>query len=264
MYAAERQREIMSVIRLRDRASVQDLAQALGVTPETVRRDLTALERRGLLRRTHGGAVHVERVSFSTPVTDRAGVYDAEKDAIAAGALERIVDDSTIGIDAGTTTIKLAELIPKTSRLTVVTYSLIVASELAAHPGVQIHFLGGQIQENSRAAVGTWALEHIGRITLDQVFLSVDGINTRHGLSTHNLAEAQVKAALMNAARHTVVMADRSKFGREEFGRVAPLADVDLIITDAGVSAEQLAEVREQGPEVIAIPGSRATAPPAE
>ncbi|UED86720.1 DeoR/GlpR family DNA-binding transcription regulator [Streptomyces profundus] len=257
MYAAERQREIMSVIRLRDRASVQDLAQILNVTPETVRRDLSALERRGLLRRTHGGAVHVQRVSFSTPVTDRAGLFDAEKDAIAAGALERVADNSTIGIDAGTTTIKLAELIPRSSRLTVVTYSLIVASTLAAHPHVGIHFLGGRIQENSRAAVGTWALEHVGRITMDQVFLSVDGINLRHGLTTHNLPEADVKAALMKAARQTVVMADRSKFGREEFGRVAPLEEVDLVITDAGVAPEQIKEVEERGPEVIAVPTQR-------
>lgn len=254
MYAAERQREILGVIRERGRASVQDLAQALQVTPETVRRDLTVLERRGLLRRTHGGAVHVQRVSFSTPVTDRAGLFDAEKDAIAATALERISDNSTIGIDAGTTTIKLAELIPRTSRLTVVTYSLIVASALVAHPHVQVHFLGGQILENSRAAVGTWALEQVERITLDQVFLSVDGVNTRHGLTTHNLAEANVKAALIRAARQTVVMADRSKLGREEFGKVAPLEEADLIITDTEAPGDVVREIEEHGPEVLLAP----------
>lgn len=253
MYAAERHREILGAVRDQDRVSVQTLAETLGVTPETVRRDLTELEHRGLLRRTHGGAVRVERMSYSTPVTDRKGQYDDEKAAIAAAALAEIVDDSTIGIDAGTSTIKLSELIPPTRRLTVVTYSLIVAANLAAHPHVKVHFLGGQIQENSRAAVGGWTLDLVSRVTLDQVFLSVDGINRRHGLTTHNLDEAAVKSALMAASRRTIVLADNSKLKREEFGRIAPLERVDQIITDAGVEPSYVRDLEESGPQVTVV-----------
>ena len=254
MYAAERHHEILDAVREHGRVSVQALAETLQVTPETVRRDLTDLEHRGLLRRTHGGAVRIERMSFSTPVTDRKGLYDEEKEAIAATALTEINDYTTIGIDAGTTTIKLAEQIPPTRRLTVVTYSLIVASSLAAHPHVKVHFLGGVIQENSRAAVGPWTLDLVSRITLDQVFLSVDGINRRHGLTTHNLDEAAVKGALMAASRRTVVLADNSKMKREEFGRIAPLSQVDQIITDGGVDVAYARELEERGPEVAVVP----------
>lgn len=253
MYAAERHREILGAVREQDRVSVQTLAESLGVTPETVRRDLTELEHRGLLRRTHGGAVRIERMSYSTPVTDRKGLYDDEKAAIAAFALEQIADDSTIGIDAGTSTIKLSELIPRTRRLTVVTYSLIVATNLAAHPHVKVHFLGGQIVENSRAAVGPWTLDAISRVTMDQVFLSVDGINRRHGLTTHNIDEAAVKSALMAASRRTVVLADNSKLKREEFGRVAPLEKVDEIITDSGVEPSYVHDLEESGPQVSVV-----------
>jgi DeoR family fructose operon transcriptional repressor len=112
--------------------------------------------------------------------------------------------------------------------------------------------LGGEVQANSRAAVGEWALAQIEQVTLDSVFLSVDGINRRHGLTTHNPAEASVKRALMRAARTRIVMADRTKLRREEFARVAPLEDVDMIITDARADADYLAQLEACGPKVIA------------
>lgn len=251
MFAAEREREILTVLREKGRVSVQDLAQLLGVTPETVRKDLNELEHRGLLRRTHGGAVKVERLSYSTPVTAREGLYDDEKAAIARAAVGLIDDDSTIGIDAGTTTIKLAEAIDGTRRLTVVTYSVLVANILAAHSNVTVHMLGGVVHENSRAAVGEWALELISRVTLDTVFLSVDGINRRHGLTTHNMAEAAVKSAMLKAARRSVVLADHSKLKREEFARIASLDAISTVITDDRADPEYVAQMEEVGPDVI-------------
>lgn len=251
MYAAEREREILTVLRDQGRVSVHEMARRLAVTPETVRRDFTELEHRGLLRRTHGGAVKVERLSYSTPVTDREGMYDDEKKAIAQRAVDLIEDDSTIGIDAGTTTIKLAEAIGPDRRLTVVTYSVIVAGILVGHPNVTVHMLGGELRENSRAAVGSWTLDQVSNVTLDAVFLSVDGINRRHGLTTHNQAEAAVKSALMHAARRTVVVADHSKLKREEFARVAPLEHADIIVTDHQAPSHYVQQLEELGPDVV-------------
>ncbi len=250
MFAAERHREILAALRDEGRIAVQDVAQRMSVTPETVRRDLSELEHRGLLRRTHGGAVRVERLSYSTPVTARKGLYDAEKSAIAAEALKLIEDDSTIGIDAGTTTIRLAQLIPSDRRLTVVTYSVIVAGILAGNSRMKVYMVGGEVLENSRAAIGPWALDAVSRVTLDAVFLSVDGVNRRHGLTTHNAAEAAVKEALIGASRRSIVLADHSKLKREEFARIAGLDAVDRIITDEGAEAEYVAELAECGPEI--------------
>lgn len=240
----------MDAIREHGRATVNDLAEALAVTTATVRRDLSDLEERGLLRRTHGGAVRVERVSFTVPVTNRVGQFDEEKRAIAAHALGMIDDDMTVGIDAGTSTIELAKLITPDRRLTVVTYSLIVASTLAGHPDVRVQFLGGEVRENSRATVGSWTLEMARRITLDIAFLSVDGISPTFGLTTHNLQEAEIKRALMDAARRSVVLADRSKLARSEFGRIAPLEDVHDVVTDDLAPADLVADVTAAGPTV--------------
>lgn len=257
MYAEERQRAITEVMAARGRASVQELAQELDVTNATVRRDLSELESRGLLRRTHGGAVRTERTSYLTPVTNRAGQFDEEKVAIAQTAVLSLTDHSTIGIDAGTTTIKLAEAIPHDRRLTVVTYSLLVATTLASHPRVRIHFLGGEILENSRATIGPWALDMAGRVTLDAMYVSVDGIDVEFGLTTHNVHEAAVKEALMRSARRSIVVADHSKFGRAEFGRIAPLDRADEIITDPQITAAQVAEVSARGVEVRIAGGTQ-------
>jgi len=257
VYAEERQRAITEVMAARGRASVQELAQELDVTNATVRRDLSELESRGLLRRTHGGAVRTERTSYLTPVTNRAGQFDEEKVAIAQTAVLSLTDHSTIGIDAGTTTIKLAEAIPHDRRLTVVTYSLLVATTLASHPRVRIHFLGGEILENSRATIGPWALDMAGRVTLDAMYVSVDGIDVEFGLTTHNVHEAAVKEALMRSARRSIVVADHSKFGRAEFGRIAPLDRADEIITDPQITAAQVAEVSARGVEVRIAGGTQ-------
>lgn len=250
MYAAERQHEILDVVQTNGRATVQELADALDVTVATVRRDLSELDGKGLLRRTHGGAVRIERLSYLTPVTNRAGQYDEEKEAIAQAVVAELTDDSTIGIDAGTTTIKIAEAIPRDRRLTVVTYSLIVATTLASYPNVRVHFLGGEILENSRAAIGPWALDMAGRITLDTVYLSVDGIDAEFGLTTHNVQEAAVKSALMRSARRSIVVADHSKFGRSEFGRIAPIESAHAIITDSHVSTTHVTALEARGVQI--------------
>jgi DeoR family fructose operon transcriptional repressor len=250
MFATERRHAILEAIRVSGRAAVGELAELLDVTPATVRRDLSELESKGLLQRTHGGAVIVERMSYSTPVTDRSGRFDAEKEAIAERALQQITDDSTVAIDAGTSTIALARLLTPDRRLTVVTYSLIVATTLAPMPDIRVHFLGGEVRENSRATVGQVTVDQASRFTLDAVFLSVDGIHPQFGITTHNLQEAEVKAALMAGSRRTVVLADRSKLRRSEFARVAPLSDVDEVITDSGARPEDVRLVGAAGPVV--------------
>lgn len=251
MFASERQEAILEFVQSRERAGVRELAERFEVTPETIRRDLSALEKRKLIQRAHGGAVRVERLSFVSPVTDRGDLYGKEKLAIAAEALRRIPDNSSIAIDAGTSTVKLAELISPERHLTVVTYSLIVASLLSNHPHVRVHMLGGEIHANSQAAVGPWAQQEIDSITLDTVFLSVDGISADRGITTHNSAEATIKAALVRSSRERVVLADHSKLGREEFSRICPLSDIDTIITSGGVDPDLIHALELRGPQVL-------------
>lgn len=250
MYAPERHQAILEQARANGRVEVRELAELLAVTPETIRRDLTSLERRGLVRRAHGGAIPVER-SVGPAVSERNEILISEKLAIATAALEELPDGGSIIIDAGTTTIKLAELLPVDRRLTVVTHSLPVAMALADRGNIELHVLGGLVRSSSRATVGTWTHQMLGMVSVDVAFLSVNGLTPERGLTTHNIAEAAVKSAIIKAARRSIVLADHTKFGREEFGRVAPLAAIDTIITDAGTNPDLVQEVEAAGPDVV-------------
>lgn len=245
MYLAERQAEISRLTQELERVSVQELAARFAVTPETIRKDLSELEVHGLIKRTHGGAVRVERLSYSTPVTERTELRHEEKRAMARAAIPMLRPDATVGIDAGTSTIELAQAIPRDLPLTVVTYSILVAGALVDLPQVSVYLLGGLLRPNSRGAVGTWAQRQLSDVTLDIAFLSVDGISVQQGLTTHNLEEAQIKQKMAHAARRVVVLADSSKFGKEEFSRVLPCQRVDDIITDWRLNPEWKFSLRD-------------------
>ncbi len=251
MYATERQQEILAWARRDGRAEVKDLADALDVTPETVRRDLTALERRGLLRRVHGGAIPVERLGIEPAVADRESRMAGQKERIAKAALDELPDGGSIILDAGTTTIRLAEMLPTERELTVVTHSLPVAMLLASRAHITLHLLGGTVRGRTLAAVGPWAESAMADVYADVAFLGTNGITTERGLTTPDLVEARVKRALVAAARRTVVLTDHTKFGRVDFAHVAPLSAVDTLITDSELEPDLAEEIGAAGPRVV-------------
>lgn len=253
MYAPERHQQILETARAHGRVEVAGLARDLAVTPETVRRDLTALERRGVLRRVHGGAIPVERFGIEPGVADREGHAAGEKERIARAALDELPDGGSVILDAGTTTVRLAELLPSDRELTVVTHAIPVASVLISRPNVTLHLLGGIVRGRTMAAVGDWTRSQISEVFADVAFMGTNGISVERGLTTPDIAEAGVKRALIDAARRTVVLADHSKFGREDFARVAPLSDVDTVITDVGLDVELAEDIENAGPRVVVV-----------
>jgi DeoR family fructose operon transcriptional repressor len=253
MYAPERHQQILDTALTRGRVEVAGLAKELSVAPETVRRDLTELERRGVLRRVHGGAIAVERLGMEPPVVDREGTAAAEKDRIARAALDELPDEGSIIIDAGTTAIRFAELLPVDRVLTVVTHSLAVATILISRPNVTLHLLGGLIRTRTYSSVGDWTRSQLADVFADVSFIGTNGVSVERGLSTPDLAEARVKRALLASSRRTVVLADHSKFGREDFAKVSPLSDVDTIVTDSGVDLELADDVERAGPRVVIV-----------
>ncbi|WP_199425284.1 DeoR/GlpR family DNA-binding transcription regulator [Actinotalea solisilvae] len=251
MYATERQQEILTRARLDGRVEVKDLADALDVTPETVRRDLTALERRGVLRRVHGGAIPVERLGIEPAIADREGRMAGQKERIAKAALDELPDGGAIILDAGTTTIRLAELLPTDRELTVVTHALPIAMLLASRPTITLHLLGGTVRGRTLAAVGPWAERSMADVYADVTFLGTNGLTVQRGLTTPDLAEAGVKRALVAAARRTVVLADHTKVGRSDFAQVAPLSAIDTLVTDSELEPDLADEIEAAGPRVV-------------
>ena len=245
-YAPQRQQAIMRTLRASGRVDAADIARELGVTNETVRKDIIQLERQGLLRRVHGGAVPVGDLSYEPAVPTRMDYLD-EKQRIAKAALAHLPPAGSIIIDAGSTTARLAALLPDDRELTVFTNALPIALTLLARPQLTVFPIGGRLRSQTLATVGSWAARMLGDINVDVAFLGTNGISTRRGLTTPDPAEAEVKRLMLHAAQRRVLLADHSKVGRLSVCKHADLADIDLLITDTGLSPTELAALEAAG-----------------
>ena len=251
MYAEERKREIAERVRHLGRVEVADLAERFDVTPETIRRDLTDLERERVLQRVHGGAIPVDRLRLEPAIAERASAMAAEKERIARAALAFVPDGGAVLVDAGTTTMALAAIFPDRD-LTVFTHSMPVGLELASRPALQLYVVGGRLRARTLANVGDWAVQQLGELQVDVAFVATNGISLERGLSTPDPAEAAVKRAICRASRQVVVVADRTKVGQEHAVRFAPIDAVDVFVTDDGIAADQVAAFEEADIEVVA------------
>lgn len=251
MYAAERQQRIIAQAHQAGRVEVAALAEELGVTPETVRRDLTALEGRGRLRRVHGGAIPVERLEVEPTLATRTARSTEEKRRIARRAVTELPAEGTVILDAGSTTLGLIDLIPPNASLTIITNSVAAAGQLTHHPEVHLYLLGGRIRGVTGAAVGDWAVGALESITVDVAFMGTNGFSAARGLTTPDQAESLVKRAMIEAARRVVVLSDSTKSGDDHLHRFAQLAETDLLITDTGLDTDVQAEITSLGPEVV-------------
>jgi DeoR family transcriptional regulator of aga operon len=220
------------------------LAEKLGCSTATVRRDLRELESRHLLSRVYGGAVSTG-ILLELPLRHRAGQQEDEKRQIAAYAMRRIEPGMAVGITGGTTTAALArELINRRlNDVTVVTNSLAIANDLSLHPAYRLVITGGFVRPESMELVGPLPEVSIPKINLDVAFLGVDGISAKVGLTIHSDLEARTNELLLRQANRAIVVADHSKFGRAAFAQICPAADIDEIITDSGATKAAIAEL---------------------
>ena len=251
MYAEERQQAILHKARVDGRVDVVVLAEDLTVTTETIRRDLTVLERAGFVRRVHGGAIPVERLGFEPALAVRDQSMTAEKERIAKAALDQVPEEGSIIIDAGTTTGRLASVLPADRELTVVVNAPAPAAQLVARPNLTVLMLGGRIRGRTLAAVDEWALAPLSQLCVDVAFLATNGVSAARGLTTPDLAEAAVKRAMIGAARRTVLLADHTKVGNDCMARFGDLDDVDLFVTDTGLDEETAADFGSAGVRVV-------------
>ncbi|MFF4364682.1 DeoR/GlpR family DNA-binding transcription regulator [Streptomyces sp. NPDC001594] len=251
MYAPERQQQILHLAQERGRVEVPALAEEFRVTQETIRRDLSALDRAGLLHRVHGGALPVGALHLEPGLAERDSTAAAEKERIAKAALALLPSEGSVILDAGTTVSRLAALLPVDSALTVVTNALPVAARLADHPALSLHLIGGRLRHRTHASVDAWALRDLADVHADVAVVATNGFSRQDGLSTPDLTEAAVKRAMLGSARRVVLVADSSKFGTRHFARFGTLDQVDVLVTDTGLTDEQAAEIEDRGPEVV-------------
>ncbi len=253
MYAEERQQAMARLVADRGRVSVSVIAHEYDVTTETVRRDLSTLERLGLVRRVHGGAVPPHSLAaMESALVERDSSHTEQKERIAQAALEQLpAGGSTILIDAGSTTHRFASLLPRDLRMSVVTHAVPVASRLAGNPGIELHLLPGRVRSTTQAAVGTDTVEALTHLRADVLFLGTNGVSVGHGLTTPDRDEAATKRAMVASARRTVLLADATKIGVESSLRFATLEEIDVIITDDAISNAARHALEHAGVEVV-------------
>jgi DeoR family fructose operon transcriptional repressor len=255
MYATERHRQVEQLIAADGRVAVVDLATRFGVTTETVRRDLEQLERAGLVRRVHGGAVARDRVSTAeSSIHERMTQRGEAKQAIALRALDALGDgfEGSIYLDAGTTTAALAQALVgrRSTRLEVVTHSMTIGHLLAGATGLGLTAVGGRVRGLTAAAVGPWTVDTITRLRPDVAFVGTNGLSATLGLSTPDPDEAAVKTAILRAARRVIVLADSQKHDVERLVSFGTLAEVDVLVTDTEPAGELATALAEAGVEV--------------
>lgn len=253
MYAEERQQAIARLVNQRGRVSVNQLAREYDVTTETVRRDLSTLERMGLVRRVHGGVVPPASVSLiESGIRERDQVNIEIKERIARAALDHLPPPGgTIVIDAGSTTSRLASLLPPDHQLTVVTHAVPIAARLAGQRQIDLRLLPGRVRRTTQAAVGADTVAALSHLRVDVAFLGTNGVTADHGLTTPDPDEAAVKRALVESGRTVVALADASKFGIETAIRFAAPGEIDVLVTDKDVSTADRRALTKTGIEVV-------------
>jgi DeoR family fructose operon transcriptional repressor len=253
MYAEERQQAIARLVNQRGRMSVNQLAREYDVTTETVRRDLSTLERMGLVRRVHGGVVPPASLSLiEAGLRERDQVNPERKERIARAALEQLPSSGgTILLDAGTTTSRFAGLLPPDHELTVVTHGVPIAARLAGQRQIDLRLLPGRVRRTTQAAVGADTITALSQLRVDVAFLGTNGVTAEHGLTTPDPDEAAVKRALIASARRVVALADASKFGVETAVRFAAAGEIDVLVTDSDVSSADRRALTKAGVEVV-------------
>jgi DeoR family fructose operon transcriptional repressor len=250
MLIAERQRSIITMVTEGGSARVTDLAKHFGVTEETIRRDLEKLESEGKLLRSHGGAVAPVVASGERHYTERQVANTREKSAIARLAVQLIEEGDTVVLDASSTVLHLARLLPDID-VTVLTNSIQVALVLADRPRVRVVGTGGTLSSASLSFAGPQAEESLEKYYVNKAFLSCTGVDLEFGLSDINERQALLKVKMMDIAARTYLLADHSKFGAKSLRRFSRIEDVDEIITDSSLDADTLESIRQAGPTVI-------------
>lgn len=251
MDGEERRRVILETARRAGKVDVAKLAADLGVSRETVRRDLTHLEDHGLVRRTHGGAYPVESAGFETTLAYRTTMHVPEKSRIATAAAELLGDAETVFIDEGFNPQLIAEALPRPHPLTVVTASLATASALAGDDRVTVLLLGGRVRGGTLATVDHWTTRMLAGFVIDLAYVGANGISRAYGLTTPDPAVSEVKAQAMRVARRKVFAGIHTKFGAVSFCRFAEVSEFDVIVTDTGLPAAEAHRYSLLGPQVI-------------
>jgi DeoR family transcriptional regulator, fructose operon transcriptional repressor len=240
---------ILDLLEKEDVLDIRKLSQSLSVSEITVRRDLNILTEKGLIVRTHGGAMSLKSSREKLDFINKSAVRKEEKEYIASLAVERIIDGDVVFLDCGSTVYCMAPLL-KGRRIKVITNSLPLAHALM-NSGIELNLIGGEVDQDRLAVHGKAALEHVRQYNATKAFIGVDGISLNGGLSANSEKEAELSVAIAKQSREVFLLCDSSKLEQDKYLRFAQLSLADHLITDSKAPAEILDSYRKTGLDVI-------------
>jgi DeoR/GlpR family transcriptional regulator of sugar metabolism len=246
-----RQKRICEMLEAQGECSVEELAEALGVSGMTIRRDLHALAEQGKAIRTHGGAALDVRISFQFDFLRRAKQHEAAKTAIAMAAAALVENGQSVLLDSGTTTLALSRQLKAKKDLTVVTTSLPIASQLQYDQQISVLLLGGYVRPGSPDLAGAMTEANLETLHADVAFVGADGIDSRGNVYNHSPEVARMLTKMAAAASRVFVVADHSKLGQTALWRFGRLKDWTGLITDADANRRWLSSLEKSGVHVI-------------
>ena len=253
LFQGERRAQIMKRVLERGRVDVGELAEEFEVTGETIRRDLTELQRQRLVRRVHGGAVPWRGSMLVPRLEVREGRNVEEKRRIATAALAEVPQSGSLIIDSGSTALHLADVLDRERDLTVITNHVPIIRSLATTERPNVVVIGGALRRRTLAFVDESGVETLRDISVDVAFIGCDGMSPERGFTTPYREEVAIKRAMMAAARRVVMMFDHSKVGNEQLFRFAGIDEVDTIYPDTGMDDATAAVLEDQGPVVVRV-----------
>ncbi len=251
--AATRHIQTIQILKDFGHASVSKLSETFGVSEVTVRKDLQTLEERDLLVRTHGGAVLKDHYVYDMPFEKQAARHAEEKRRIGSAAADLVENDDTLILGFGSTTRQVARHLRGKRNLTVATDSIYVAHELMGNLDVELAMLGGQLRPTTGSVVGPLAERMLSEYTFRKLFLGIDGYDIGHGFTTTSTAVTYLNRAMIGAAREVVVVTDSSKFGRRGLSLICGPEEIDVLITDEGISDKMAMHLKDNGINLIVV-----------
>jgi DeoR/GlpR family transcriptional regulator of sugar metabolism len=259
LFRQERLHEIVEKVLADKTVYVDDLAKQFGVSPSSIRIDLAELEARGVLNRTHGGAIIADKaaghiVTQNSPLELRVRSEVAEKEAIGRAAAALIGDGDTFMIDGGSTTLRVVQHLKGKRSLTVITNAVTLLPELMRLPDAQLYVTGGLLDLKLSTLLGDLAVDSLGRFRTAKAIIGIDGISLRGGLTVSNPFVAAAKRKMIDGSRKLIVVADHTKLERVCLIALAGITEMAVLVTDESAPQDVVDAVRASGPEVIVAP----------
>ncbi|MBN2347977.1 MAG: DeoR/GlpR transcriptional regulator [Bacteroidales bacterium] len=248
----ERRKSIINLLSEAGQVIVTDLSNRFKVSEVTIRNDLEQLEQKNLLIRARGGAMIVEPgVSFDKRISDKHKLNYKDKARIGRKTIELINENDTIILDSGTTTMEVARNLENIKELTVITNALNIVNQLINFQNINVIIPGGYLRKHSQSLVGPLAEKSFRNFYVDKVFMGVDGFDTSKGIYTPNIEEAHLNNIMIEIAKEVILVTDSSKFKRKSLTFICPVNKINKVVTDEGISPEDIRRLEDEGVEVI-------------